>query len=402
MKVLYVSAATPYNKVGHAGGQTLNYYINRMSEENSVEVSLVSYCTEEIAREVTAEKKNIRFYPVIRQKGLKNIIGNALSILSKFYPLHKYGNIMTSYAASLLHNKLRELKKNGYKPDVIIMEWTQIVLQVNEIKRIFPESAIIASEHDVTFLGSQRKVDSEKNYLKKQYLKIQEKNMFKREMDALNKCDMVFTHNQKDRELLAKAGLPESKRNSLVAYYHQSKENRNKKNSDILFYGNMKRKENYQATLWFIDEVMPKLEDLPVRFVVIGGNPPEELKKKANEKIIVTGFVDEIDPYFSEAMCFVAPLFLGAGIKVKVLEALYTCIPVLTNQIGIEGINAENGKDYYHCDTPEDYTDIIHKLYADILPSNTNGKHFIEENFSLELSFENYLDKIKTYDAQIQ
>lgn len=395
MKVLYISAATPYNKVGHAGGQTLNYYISRMAEEPDMDVSLVSYCTEDIARQVSEEKKNIHFYPIIRKKGMKNTVGNAFSIVSKFYPLHKYGNIMMSYAASLLRNKLKELKKNGYSPDVIVMEWTQIVLQVKDIRRIFPASAIIASEHDVTFLGSQRKAGAEQRRIKKHYYSIQAGNMFKREMAALQQCDLVFTHNLKDCKLLAEAGLPACKRDSLVAYYHQSKEIRNRKNNDIIFYGNMKRKENYQAALWFIDSVMPKLSELPVRFVVVGGNPPEELTEKANEKIVVTGFVDTIDPYFSEAMCFVAPLFLGAGIKVKVLEALYTCIPVLTNKIGIEGINAERDVDYYYCETAEDYADTIQKLYNQILPSVTNGKQFIEDNFSLESSYVNYLNRIK-------
>ena len=93
-------------------------------------------------------------------------------------------------------------------------------------------------------------------------------------------------------------------------------------------------------------------------------------------------------------MCFVAPLNLGAGIKVKVIEAMYTGITVLTNKIGIEGINAEAGVDYYHCENAEEYAETIRKIYNDELPM-INGKKVIEKDFSLEKSFERYALKIK-------
>ena len=70
--------------------------------------------------------------------------------------------------------------------------------------------------------------------------------------------------------------------------------------------------------------------------------------------ITVTGFVKEISKYFEQSLCLVAPLVLGAGIKIKVLEAMSAGLPVLTNQIGIEGIPAQNGIHYYYCERPQE------------------------------------------------
>ena len=88
-----------------------------------------------------------------------------------------------------------------------------------------------------------------------------------------------------------------------------------------------------------------------------------------------------------------APLILGAGIKVKILEAMYSGIPVLTNDIGIEGIEAEDKKDYYHCVTAEEYEKVIRTIYS--TESSVNGKEKIVKEFNLDTFFDQYYQTIK-------
>lgn len=394
IRVLYIAATTPYDTVPHAGGQTLNYYISNLAADHRFDVSLVSFCEENVLARTNFKEKNIHFYPIVRTYNIKNTIRNILSINSKVNPWYKYADMMTWNASDLLMRRLMDIKSQGYQPQIIIMEWTQIVLQVNEIKNLFPLAKIVASEHDVSFLGARRKVKFETNGLIKAYRNIQSRNLYKRELRALNNCDLVYTHNQKDNELLKQEGISSQKRRVLVPYYHQSQLERNCSNKDILFYGNMKRMENEQAAIWFIENVMPLLSDISVRFVIVGGGPSAKLKSYENNRIKVLGYVENIDPIFSEAMCFVAPLSLGAGIKVKVLEAMYTGIPVLTNTIGIEGIPAIDGKDYIRCAEPVEYKDAIYKLFRGKI--TINGKHAIENNFSISSSIIDYKETLAT------
>lgn len=118
------------------------------------------------------------------------------------------------------------------------------------------------------------------------------------------------------------------------------------------------------------------------------------IKALESDKVKIIGFVESIDKIFSESMCFAAPLTLGAGIKIKVIEAMYAGIPVLTNDIGMEGIPAIAGRDYYHCSTPEDYADIIRRLCEENSTAVT-GKALIEQTFSLEESFHHYYKTIE-------
>lgn len=396
MRILYVSSQLPYDKVDHAGGQTLNYYIKNLAKQGDMDVTLMSYCNQQMIKKVDCAKYGIRYVPVMKLTGARNIFWNILSINSKINPLHKYGNITTYSAARLMKNKMIRLKNENYNPDIIIMEWTQILLIVNVVKSIFPKAKIISSEHDVTFLGWIRKAESANNFMKKEYERCQAKNMKNRELKAIMSCDMVFTHNLKDLELLKQNGIPEEKCNSLVAFYHRSELPYHRTNNDILFFGAMGRIENHQAAVWFIKNVLPLLDDLPIRFVIIGGNPKNELIHMQSDRVVVTGFVDSVDPYFANAMCFVSPLILGAGIKVKVLEALYSGIPVLTNDIGIEGIPAQDGKDYINCSTKSDYANAIHCIYSCKDNSQlVSGKDVIKNKFSLDDSFKHYYKSIK-------
>lgn len=390
MNILYIAYCTPYDGVCHAGGQTFNYYSKSIALKNKV--SIVSYTTEEEISKVDLENYGIDFYPIIRPKGIISLGGKILSLNSKINPFYKYTNLMARYSIKLLINKLQKLKDNGYEPNVIVLEWTQIVVLIELIKKVFPNSKYVASEHDVTYIASYRKYKLETNLLFRIYKKFQVNNMFKREMDALNKFDYIFIHSNKELNILTKY-INNENLDMLVPYYNRSNTLYSCKCNDILFYGNMSRKENYLTAIWFIKYVMPKLKDIQVRFVIVGSGIGDNLRNYENEKIIMKGFVKSIDDIFSKSLCFVAPLVLGAGIKVKVIEALYTGITVITNEIGIESIPAQDKKDFYLCKEADDYSKIIHALYYKKIPK-LNGRSCIENNFSLELSFDNYSKKI--------
>ena len=130
---------------------------------------------------------------------------------------------------------------------------------------------------------------------------------------------------------------------------------------------------------------------------MIGNKPSENIKKYASEKVVFTGFVQDVQPYFSKAKCLAAPIQAGAGVKVKILEAMSMGIPVLTNSLGIEGIEARDGFEYLHCEEPEDYENAIRKILKGDIDTEQiaqNALRAIDKNYDLEKSFLNYSGKI--------
>lgn len=165
-----------------------------------------------------------------------------------------------------------------------------------------------------------------------------------------------------------------------------------------MFFGAMFRPENYESCIWFIENVFNKIleVDKSFKFFIVGGNPNKKLYKYSNENIIITGFVDDVREYFNKSLCMVVPLLSGAGIKIKVLEGMSAGLPILTNEIGIEGIPASNN-DFIYCNNPDEYFEGIFSLKNDINKAKNIGdsaKEFIKENFNLDKSYKKYKENL--------
>lgn len=400
-KILWISPHLPYEKVSHAGGKIQNFYINSLIDIEEFDVRLIAfYWSNELDKFQLREKIPCDLI-CYHSSGIKKLMRNLLDVSYLKNPFNKYGNATVLYLKNRIISTLKSYRKNGYEPDVIILHWTQIVLFAKEIKGIFSKAKTIAIEEDVSFLWYMRKLDMAKPGIGHHIAEIRYKNILKAEMSALGLCDLTIVNNSKDEKLLRDFGFHgEIKKWSVFFHDMRCIERSKKINNDVVFYGAMNRPENYDTALWIIDYIKPLVVDKNVRFVMLGGNPPDILKKRASKDVVVTGFVDDITPYFKNSMCMIAPLVLGAGIKVKILEAFSAGIPVLTNEIGIEGIPAVNGVDYYHCEKPEEYAKIINELYCDKTKCETmmeNAKKVISENFDYHKNateFVRWIDKL--------
>ena len=113
--------------------------------------------------------------------------------------------------------------------------------------------------------------------------------------------------------------------------------------NNFLFTGVMDYKPNVDAVMWFVEYCWPTIKQyLPDATFTVGGmNPTKDIKQLAirDEAIDVTGFVDDILPYFHKATAFVAPFRLARGVQNKVLQAAACKLPVITTSMGAEGIS---------------------------------------------------------------
>ena len=111
---------------------------------------------------------------------------------------------------------------------------------------------------------------------------------------------------------------------------------------NFLFTGVMDYKPNVDAVLWFVKQCWPTIRTkYPAAvFTIAGMNPLEEIRVlQGREGIEVTGFVDDILPYFHRANVFVAPFRLARGVQNKVLQAAACALPIVTTSMGSEGIS---------------------------------------------------------------
>jgi polysaccharide biosynthesis protein PslH len=135
----------------------------------------------------------------------------------------------------------------------------------------------------------------------------------------------------------------------------------------ILFSGLMSYFPNQQAVRWFLRDVFPRvLRRRPgVRLVVAGADPPGWLTALAGPNLEVTGRVPDIRPFVARAAVVVAPLMIGGGTRVKILEALAMARPMVSTSLGAEGLDLAHGTSALMADDPAGFSDAILAVLGD-------------------------------------
>jgi glycosyltransferase involved in cell wall biosynthesis len=126
----------------------------------------------------------------------------------------------------------------------------------------------------------------------------------------------------------------------------------------LVFVGKMDIPHNSSAVVYFCERIWPRIKQQApeAKFYIVGKNPIAEVQRLQDtcQGVVVTGEVDDMRRIVSDSALMTAPLLFGTGIKTKIVEAMSWGVPVVTNRIGSEGINANHGEDFFVCESDEE------------------------------------------------
>ncbi|MGH7741334.1 MAG: glycosyltransferase family 4 protein [Candidatus Eiseniibacteriota bacterium] len=115
--------------------------------------------------------------------------------------------------------------------------------------------------------------------------------------------------------------------------------------------------------------------------------PVESLCALAGERAELAGYVERIEPEFARAALLLVPLWVGAGARIKIVEALMAGTPVVSTPLGAEGLGLNHGREVILAESPED----LARAAADLLANPARaaalgdaGRRFALAHFSLE------------------
>lgn len=155
----------------------------------------------------------------------------------------------------------------------------------------------------------------------------------------------------------------------------------------ILFVGNFNWLQNREAVEILVDKVWPliKAKMSDVQLWIVGRSPSERIRGMADKDIRVSDDLDDIRLAYQKSTLLLAPIFGGGGTRYKILEAMASELPVVTTQIGIEGIGAVNGT---HALVSDDVSE-LGKLALDIILQKKSAqmvakkaKKLVDDNFA--------------------
>ena len=187
----------------------------------------------------------------------------------------------------------------------------------------------------------------------------------KSEKELLTYGDKIFSLSDKDCKLLKDLYDIESTPTTLFLSENVLKTVPSQIGDYFVMFGVWGRPENYNTLQWMIDEVLPKLPSQPHIKILGGGKMPDSLLNQLNSfpNLEYVGFVENPYPIISNAKAEIVPLRLGAGVKVKCVEALACGTPVIGTDVAFEGIPVLNGMEEFmvNVNTAEDVISAMQK-----------------------------------------
>jgi glycosyltransferase involved in cell wall biosynthesis len=331
-KILFITAFTPEENCG--GGKNTIGLINDLSK--SFEVDLI-YWKSRSEGLYTSPNKNVFIRTIFKSSRLRQLLN---ILLMPF--LYRYFTVKFNWLSLISIRSI--IKKNKY--DVVFFDHSQVFLYSKFIDKKTPKFLLSL---DVI---SQRVSRLSNKFIQK-FCELSESFC----LSAQNSYSMVL--NEKDRSLIKQFFGIDS---AVCSVYFDEKVTSCETsviNDEFVFFGNWIREDNLNGLLWFLDQVLPLIKD-PIKIKIIGSvNYDFSNYNKKNIDIISLGFVDNPYSIISNCRAMIAPLFTGAGVKVKVIESFACGTPVIGTEIAFEGISKDYSSMMFKAHTPQEYAQYI-------------------------------------------
>lgn len=145
---------------------------------------------------------------------------------------------------------------------------------------------------------------------------------------------------------------------------------------DLCFFGSLDYVPNVDALLLLLRHILPRVrERFPtLRLTVAGRNPHYEIVELCRQaEVDLRANPDAIERVVSQGAILVCPLRMGAGTRIKILDAMAMKMPVVASSLAVEGLDLPEGAALIE-DSVEGFSSSIMRL----LSSRTVRKRLVD------------------------
>lgn len=248
--------------------------------------------------------------------------------------------------------------------------------------------------HNVESVIWQRHYQVSRNPLWKAISWREWRNMEAAERKYLGKADHILTVSEDDRRFFAKfvdaAKLSVIPTGVDTEYFvpTEAPETPNR----LVFTGSMDWLPNEDGVIYFMKEILPLVQrEIPgVSLTVVGRNPAQRLKDLVvgTANVRLTGWVEDIRPFLSQAEVAVVPLRIGGGTRLKIFEAMSMGKTVVSTTIGAEGLPVISGEHLLIADEPAQFAKNTVELLRDAARRRSMGitaHKLVVQNYSWKM-----------------
>jgi sugar transferase (PEP-CTERM/EpsH1 system associated) len=224
-----------------------------------------------------------------------------------------------------------------HKPDIL---YGQLLRTAEYIRHADIPKAI--DYQDIFSYGMKRRADIA-SFITRPVFKMEYRRLSRYEAAVFDDFDIKTIISEPDRAL-----FPHEKRDEILIIpngvdHDYFKPQEHEKRYDLVFTGNMSYPPNVNAVDYLANEILPIVwRTLPQTTLYIAGATPDpRVRKAASERIIVSGWLDDIRDAYAQSRVFIAPMRIGTGLQNKLLEAMSMGLPAITSPLANASLGAK-------------------------------------------------------------
>jgi len=306
-------------------------------------------------------------------------------------------NLLKSYLKGMTINMFRNYSASMHRHiHAIAHAYDVIVAEHYEVMQYIPDDykgKVVFRTHNAEFLIWSRFAEVEPNPLKKMVVRMEARRIKQWELRYIQQADVVLGGTN-DNEIHEPD--PDKRKLKFYDYLHIGDDGQialpipdyEKLENSLLYVGTLTWEANVEGLLWFVEGCWHTLkEKFPeLKLYIVGKNPDQRLVEmsKQQEGVIITGFVEDLEEYFTKCKVNIIPLRFGSGMKVKTINGLCRGIPMVCTDIGAEGLQVQHDKDIFIANDHAGFVHYITELLTDNVKWNalahaskeTAGKHY--------------------------
>ncbi len=224
-----------------------------------------------------------------------------------------------------------------HQPDIL---YGQLVRVAEYIRHKNIPKAI--DYQDVFSYGMKRRRDIA-SWITRPVFNMEYQRLCRYEAKVFDEFDVKTIISKPDRDL-----IPHPKKDEILIIpngvdHEFFKPQQQEKRYDIVFTGNMSYAPNVNAVDYLANEILPLVwKQVPeAKMYIAGATPDPKVRKAASDRIIISGWLDDIRDAYAQSRVFIAPMRIGTGLQNKLLEAMSMGLPAITTPLANASLGAK-------------------------------------------------------------
>ncbi len=231
------------------------------------------------------------------------------------------------------------IQQTGMDLDMVLVSRPDVAEDTIPLVRRYSDARIIYYGHDLHF----RRIGLQADLTGNQSLRRTANLMRMRECSIWSQADLSLYLSEEESQI-ATSLQPQARIGFVTPYCFDTFADIRTApaSNEIVFVAGFGHTPNEDAAVWFVTDVLPAIrqQEPGVLLSIVGSCPTGAVRALARDGVAICADVSdaELAAAYSRARVAVVPLRSGAGVKLKVVEALRSGLPLVTTPIGAQGL----------------------------------------------------------------